>query len=1100
MNGFQLNRNYLLFCFFLTTLFTYSQASVDIEVNWPQWSSENRVRLYDSSNTLLASICNPAACYNGSGNSSYSTTSTISVPYGTGYYINLQDTYGDGWNGTGSYVRISVDGVVTLENDGKEVNVNGNRYQLPRTLTFDITTNPTIFNPNLSVYKEFAGYMDYTSTGNTLRTQSNPVNACSVTSTSSGTLTTAIPGTATIEKAYLYWASSGINVDSNVTLDGNVVTADVTYRSYSTFNEGYFAGGVADVTSIITASPDETYDFAGLTIDTSTQYCTVGTVLGGWSVIVFYSDDTSPASNIVLYNGFVGQSRAGTDFTLSGFFANGISGSKATFLTWEGDSNILGASGGFNEQLQFNGNVLSGDGTNTGNNAYNSTNYDEFAPSPSGSETFYGLDLDTFDASSYISSGDTSATARVEVGQEFVISNAVIIKVPSNLISGYVFEDMNYGGGAGRSMAASSGVPIEGATVELYDNSGTLLQTVTTDVNGEYLFGGMINGTFSVKVVNPLVRSTRGGGAGCASCIPIQTFRTDFASSTLSVVTNEVGGADPSGQDVGVGILTGAQSVATVSIANEGAVGVDFGFNFNTIVNTNDDGQGSLEQFIINSNALAETGMDIEANSIFDPISGVDVSVFMIPTTSDPLGRTADSNYSSGYFDINIPNGNPLTAITDNDTRIDGRTQTAYSGNTNTGTVGSGGTAVGTSGTLLPNYDRPEIQVHRDGGDVFKNQGGGTIIRNLSVFAGNNAGIRIDSGSAAILNNLLGINAVGSNAGNIDYGVEITGGTVSITDNFISTNTDAGVYVDGGTSTLIQNNHITANGNDACFDNITLVSGSGIAIQENLIDYAASLGIDGDGMSGNITISENTITNSGQNGGSCTGNVENAGILLDGNNSSITNNIIASNGGSGIVMAGGNTSGNLISQNSIYANGTASDALGIDLDISDTVGDGVTLNDTGDGDIGPNGLANFPVISVSYRQGNNVIIKGWSRPGATIEVFLTDVNQGTATEGDNQLGMSTDYGEGQTYIGTVAEGSGSDLASGSSSYTDVDGNSDNTNMFEFIMPIPPGVNIGDYITATSTISNTTSEFSPFSILKVRTVITNRRITYRVNKN
>jgi hypothetical protein len=1095
------NTKFLLVLFFLLSgLASFGQATVNIEVNWPEWSSENRVRLFDSSNTLLASVCNPAACFNGSGNSPYNTTSSFSIPYGTDYYILLEDTWGDGWNGTGSYVRVSVDGVLTLENDGKEVTVNGNSYQLPRSLTFDITTNPTIFDPNLSVYQEFAGYVDYSSTGGTLRTQSNTINACSITTTSAGTLTTSIPPTATIDRAYLYWASSGINVDSNVTLDGNVVTADVTYRSYSAFNEGYFAGGVADVTSIIMASPDETYNFAGLTIDTSTQHCTVGTVLGGWSVIVFYSEDTLPASNVVLYNGFVGQSTAGTDFTLSGFFANGISGSKATFLTWEGDSNILGSSGGFNEQLLFNGNVLSGDGTNTGNNAYNSTNYDEFAAVPNGAETFYGFDLDTFDASPYITTGDTSATARVEVGQEFVISNAVIIKVPSNLISGNVFEDMNYGGGTGRDMATSFGVPIEGAAVELYDGSGTLLQTTTTDAVGEYLFGGMINGTFSVRVVNSSVNSTRGGGTTCSTCIPIQTLSTNFTSSTLTTVTNKVGGANPSGVDTAAGVLTNAQSVATVSITNEGAVDVDFGFNFNTIVNTNEDGQGSLEQFIVNSNNLDQTGLDIETNGIFDPAPSEDTSVFMIPSTADPLGRTADTNYTGDYFDIFITDGNPLTEITDTGTIIDGRTQTAYSGDTNTGTVGSGGSTVGVSTTTLPNYDLPEIQVHRNGGDVLKVQGSSTVIRNISIYANSNAVIRVESGSASILNNLLGVNAQGANAGIMDYGVEIIGGSMIVDGNYIATNTDAGILINGGASTIIQNNHITDNGNTACFDNITVQGGSGIIIQQNLIENAASLGIDGDGISGNITISENTIINSGQNGGTCGGNVENAGILLDGSNSTISNNIIASNEGSGIVLAGGNTSGNLISQNSIYANGTSADALGIDLDQADGSGDGVTLNDNGDSDNGPNGAGNFPIISTAYLSGTNFVVKGWSRPGATIEVFLTDVNEGSATEGDNRLGMSKDYGEGQTYIGTMVEGSGTDLDSGISSYTDVDGNSDNTNRFEFKIPLLSGMAIGDYITATATVLNSTSEFSPFGILKVRRVITNRRITYRVRPN
>ena len=228
--------------------------------------------------------------------------------------------------------------------------------------------------------------------------------------------------------------------------------------------------------------------------------------------------------------------------------------------------------------------------------------------------------------------------------------------------------------------------------------------------------------------------------------------------------------------------------------------------------------------------------------------------------------------------------------------------------------------------------------------------------------------------------------------------------------------------------------------------------------------------------------------------------MENAGIRLHGDNSSITNNLIFSNGGPGIVLAGGNTSGNRISQNSIYANGTTADALGIDIDNSNAMGDGVTLNDNGDSDNGPNGSINFPIITSAFVSGTNVTIKGWSRPGTTVEFFLTDINQGTASLGDNQLGLSTDYGEGQLFLGSAVEGSGADTDSGTSSYTDADGNTDNTNQFEFNIPIPSGTTVGEHITATATSGNSTSEFSPFSVIKVRTVITNRRITYRVNPN
>jgi len=621
-----------------------------------------------------------------------------------------------------------------------------------------------------------------------------------------------------------------------------------------------------------------------------------------------------------------------------------------------------------------------------------------------------------------------------------------------------------------------------------------LISTTTTNSNGNYVFGGMADGTYSIRVVNGTVTSTRGGGSSCSTCLPVQTFRSYNIGGGITSVTDEVGGANPSQTDVAAGTLTGAQSVSQVLLASNGVVGIDFGFNFNTIVNTNEDGQGSLEQFIVNSNNLDETGLDIEANASFDPAVSDDTSIFMIPTSSDPLGRTADANYASGYFDISISNGNPLSSITSDNTKIDGRTQTAYSGDTNVGTVAASESNVGTSATTLPDYNLPEIQVHGSSGDVFITTATNVSIRNLSVYANNNSGIRVDGGLIEINGNLIGVNALGTNAGNINIGIENAGGNMLVYNNYIATNIDTGIVIDAGTSNVIQNNHITSNGDASCDDNILINSGSGIVIQQNLIENAASLGIDAAATTGNLIISENTITGSGQDGGNCVGMVKNMGIELGGSNSQITNNVIHSNGGAGLATTGIGT-GNLISQNSFYANGTAGDALGIDLN-----GDGVTLNDSGDGDSGSNNLNNFPVINTAFISGSNIIVSGWSRPGATVEFFLTDINEGTAASSDNQVGYSLNYGEGQIYMGSAVEGSGSDQDSTSSSYSDADGNIDNTNRFKFTTPLPSGTVIGETLTATATLSNSTSEFGPIIALKVSTIITNRRITYRVNPN
>lgn len=959
-------------------------------------------------------------------------------------------------------------------------------------------------NDPLTLFQEFDGYFDYSTTGGSLRTNDNNTDACSITTSSSNTLISPIPNTGTIKKAYLYWAHSSTVVDGTVTFEGQTVNANYQYQT--TLTNRNFYGYVSDVTDIVEGVADPStnvFDFSGLSVDNSNTYCSSATVLGGWTLFVFYEDPNLPAVNINLYQGFDGLSNDGNSFTLDSFYAIAGAGAKASFLSWEGDSTLDGNSSGTTnpngERLSITNQAnqdftLAGDGGQTGNNAYNSTMYDNTTTPDYNDNTTYGVDLDTYDISTFVSPGDSQVTANVDVGQDFVISAAVVLKVPSNLIAGTVFEDVNYGGGQGRNMTDANGVGISSAIVELYESDGTFVRRTTSKVSGDYSFGGMADGDYYVKLVNSTVRSTRANGINCTTCVPVQTFRSYGDVNNNIEVLDEIGGADPTAfSDSALGVFEDSQSVSLVSIASSGVANIDFGYNFNTIVNTNEFGQGSLEQFILNSNTLGEVGLDIEANAIFDPAAEEDVSIFMIPPTGDSFGRTADVNYNAaGYFDILLDNSNTFSVITGTNTIIDGRTQTAYSGDSNAGTVGSGGAGVGIANTALPNYTRPEIQIHRNGGDVLRLNGSNVTIRDMSIYANNNAGVRVQGGSATISNNLLGVNALGASAGNIDYGIEQTGGDLSAFSNYLSSNTIAGIFIDGGTRSTIQFNHLDSNGSTACDDNILIEDGSTIVIQENLIESAAASGIEIDNVDG-VTVSNNNILLSGQNGGNCSGNYEGMAIKLSGDDSVIDQNRIYSNGSEGVVVLSG--ASNTISQNSIYANGTVVPSLGIDLGM-----DGVTLNDNSDSDSGPNNLENFPIINSAFISGSNLVVTGWASPGSTIEVFFTDVNEGTATLGDNQLGLTQDYGEGQTYIGTAVEGSGDDQDTTTSSYADPDGNTDNTNKYKFVFPLPSGTVVGDLITTTGTRSNSTSEFSPEIIISAYTVITNRNITYRIKGN
>ena len=383
-----------------------------------------------------------------------------------------------------------------------------------------ITDNDSpLLDQPLVLIEQFNGYTDYVSTGNTMRAAANGVDPCAILSSSSNTLTSPLTATPTIEKAYLYWAHSGATADMNVTFEGSSVVATTAYTS--NFGSLPYYSLRADVTAIVESVADpstNTYDFADLTIDNTGGYCSSPVTLGGWSLVIFYSDANNlPAASINLYEGFAGEQNSSSSYNLAGFYAINAVGSKATFLAWEGDPDYAGA-----EQLSITNQAgttttLTGDGGQTGNNPFNSTIYDNTVLPIVNNSTSYGLDLDTYDISSFIAVGDNTITANVTSGTDFVLPNAVIIRVPSNLIIGYVFEDVNYGGGVGRDITTANGLGIEGATVELYDNTGNLIETTTTNLNGQYVFGGMINGTFSVRVVNSTVLSSRTGGIACTT-------------------------------------------------------------------------------------------------------------------------------------------------------------------------------------------------------------------------------------------------------------------------------------------------------------------------------------------------------------------------------------------------------------------------------------------------------------------------------------------------------------------------------------------------------------------------------------------------------
>src|SRR3982751_5161934 len=75
--------------------------------------------------------------------------------------------------------------------------------------------------------------------------------------------------------------------------------------------------------------------------------------------------------------------------------------------------------------------------------------------------------------------------------------------------TGTVFEDANYGGGAGRARLASGGTVLPNVVVELYRLSdGAYIASATTNASGVYtLSSGATAAAMRVRVVNGSVRS-----------------------------------------------------------------------------------------------------------------------------------------------------------------------------------------------------------------------------------------------------------------------------------------------------------------------------------------------------------------------------------------------------------------------------------------------------------------------------------------------------------------------------------------------------------------------------------------------------------------
>jgi uncharacterized repeat protein (TIGR01451 family) len=673
-----------------------------------------------------------------------------------------------------------------------------------------------------------------------------------------------------------------------------------------------------------------------------------------------------------------------------------------------------------------------------------------------------------------------------------------ILTTVSAPIRGTVFEDANFGGGAGRSRLAASGAPCVGASVELYDASGNYRGTGISDAAGLFTLDGWAPGLYAVRVVNGSVRSAR--PLSVAGLMPIQTYRTDGSSGTAVPVLDRVGGEFPSRVDAAANAggasfaslgsaTTAAQSVSPVTLGTTTVDGVDFGFNFDTIVNANDAGQGSLRQFLLNANALGNAGL-IQAG--LSP--GVETSVFMASDgAAHPGLRIGLANQLVGGV-LRITCISALPALTDAATRVDGRTQTTLVGDTNPMLVG-GAAPVGVDGVETTGLSGPEVEL-RGGTGVAVGldlQAADLAITDLTLLAfgiaaGNasSAAIRVGGSAdrALIERCVLGAQshsftdpgpALRQRADQVRV-LGADNGTVR--DCMIGFAAGSAVALTGGADnwriegcTLLGNTF-----GNATLGQVVVAASRGLVASRTLVHGGDGPGVDALTATGSLTFDNLTVRLNGRGSGAVT-----AALRLGGSTGMVSRCVVTDNYGAGIQVGASGT-GWTITRNTLSGNGSISPSaggapsgqIGIDLQsAADNVASGsspyVTRNDTGDGDTGGNTLVNFPVLESAVFSNGSFTVSGWARPGSVIELFVAD-------------GDASAFGEGATFVGSFTEGSAGDLDAGLSGYVSpVNGlnqGADNTTRFRFTVPPPAGVAVGTRLTATGTIATAgTSEFS-----------------------
>jgi uncharacterized repeat protein (TIGR01451 family) len=405
-----------------------------------------------------------------------------------------------------------------------------------------LLTAPSSAQTPISLFRSYAGNIQFTGTAGTLRAQPNSGNACALNASGSRALS-GIPGGSTVVAAHLYWAGSGPTVDANVTFAGPFGSVNVT--ADRTFTESYTTGGTTfwffsgheDVTGLVTGNG--TYTLSNLTVTNTGVYCTSQAVVSGWSLVVVYSRAAEPLRVVNISDGFQAFRGALLSIVDNNFEvpASGID-AAVSHVTWEGDVENSSAFNGQTENLRFQGTALT-DALNPPNNQFNS------ASNIIGATTTYGVDFDRYVVTSLVTPGQTSATTQYSSGGDLVLLSAEIFSVTNTPVADLSIAKTHTGNfttgqNGDYTLTVSNAGP----------NSATGTTTVTDTLPAELTYVSGAGTGWSCSAAGQVVTCTHAGPLASGAALPALTLTVAVAANAPASVTNTATVSNPTFDNV----------------------------------------------------------------------------------------------------------------------------------------------------------------------------------------------------------------------------------------------------------------------------------------------------------------------------------------------------------------------------------------------------------------------------------------------------------------------------------------------------------------------------------------------------------------------